>query len=74
MEEGTESRFTVGGEPRTPSAETPREPKVVGVVSVPKTSGLTRPICELAQVREDVITIEAVLTEERVLNLSTEIA
>ncbi|GMH14885.1 hypothetical protein Nepgr_016726 [Nepenthes gracilis] len=61
-------------EPPTPSAKALSEPEVVGVVRVPKAGGPTRPICESAQVQDEFLTIEAVLTEERVPSLSTELA
>ncbi|GMH11053.1 hypothetical protein Nepgr_012894 [Nepenthes gracilis] len=74
LEEGTGSGFAVGGEPSAPSAKASRELGVVGVVSVPKVGGEIRPICESAQVREEVLNVEVVLTEERVPNLSTKLA
>ncbi|GMH23994.1 hypothetical protein Nepgr_025837 [Nepenthes gracilis] len=46
MEEGIGSRFTAGGEPPAPSVETPREPKIMGIVP-------EEPLIYLADVGKD---------------------
>ncbi|GMH08614.1 hypothetical protein Nepgr_010454 [Nepenthes gracilis] len=74
LEESTRFGLVVGEQPPASSTEAPREPKAVGVVSVPKVGGSSKPNGELAQVRKEVLTVEAILTDEMVSSLSIELA
>ncbi|GMH30960.1 hypothetical protein Nepgr_032803 [Nepenthes gracilis] len=74
LEEGTGSGFVASGELPTPSTEALREPEIVGAISAPKAGRLTELAGESAQIREEVLTIEVVLIEERVPDLSIELA
>ncbi|GMH21495.1 hypothetical protein Nepgr_023337 [Nepenthes gracilis] len=62
MEEGTRSGFTTSEEPLAPSVEAPREPAIMGVVSIPEASGSTglvleEPLIYQVDMGKDVATI-----------------